>query len=76
MLFFESIACNNSGTHFLQSMIESVNLEMEKELLKKCVSGCILPLSYVLHINKGFKWNTCNSKINWLNPRREERRDK
>jgi hypothetical protein len=44
---FYLIACNSSGTHSLQSLIEIINMEGEEQLVKQAVKNCILELSYV-----------------------------
>jgi hypothetical protein len=43
---FTDIACNGSGTHALQSMIEIINMTGEEELVKEAVKDNILRLSY------------------------------
>ncbi len=43
---FKTIACNNSGTHSLQSLIEIINMPGEEDLVKEAVRDSILTLSY------------------------------
>jgi hypothetical protein len=45
---FTDIACNPSGTHALQSLIEIINMPGEEELVKEAVKDNILQLSYVI----------------------------
>jgi hypothetical protein len=42
---FSEIACNNSGTHALQSLIEMTNMPGEEDLIKESVKDHILKLS-------------------------------
>lgn len=44
---FTFIACNSSGTHALQSMIEIINMPGEEDLVKDAVKDHILTLSFV-----------------------------
>jgi hypothetical protein len=44
---FTDIACNASGTHALQSLIEIINMPGEEELVKEAVKDNILRLSFV-----------------------------
>lgn len=47
MTDFTDIACNASGTHALQSLIEIINMPGEEDLVKEAVKDNILKLSYV-----------------------------
>lgn len=42
---FSDIACNSSGTHAIQSLIEIINLPNEEDQVKDIVKDCILKLS-------------------------------
>lgn len=44
---FTFIACNPSGTHSIQTMIEIINMPSEEELLRKIIINQILILSFV-----------------------------
>lgn len=44
---FTFIACNPSGTHSIQTMIEIINMPSEEELLRKIIKTHILILSFV-----------------------------
>ena len=44
---FTEIACNSSGTHALQSLIEIINMPGEEDLVKQAVKENILKLSCV-----------------------------
>jgi hypothetical protein len=46
---FALIACNNSGTHSLQSLIEIINMKGEEDLVKDAVKNNIVTLSTVIN---------------------------
>lgn len=45
---FVYIACHNSGTHSIQSLVELVNMPDEESIVKESITDNIMQLSFVI----------------------------